>query len=74
VKYHNFGILFSSFLVLMSLICQFMLGVMFILFLQAIAIEVKSESKWKQLGELAMSTGNVFFSPVKRIYVFGVFC
>jgi hypothetical protein len=31
------------------------------LFFQAIAIEVKSESKWKQLGELAMSTGKVFF-------------
>ena len=29
--------------------------------LQSIAIEVQSESKWKQLGELAMSTGKVFF-------------
>ena len=27
--------------------------------LQEIASEVQSESKWKQLGELAMSTGNV---------------
>jgi coatomer subunit beta' len=26
---------------------------------QAIAIEAQSESKWKQLGELAMSTGKV---------------
>lgn len=31
------------------------------LFLQGIATEVQSESKWKQLGELAMSTGKVFF-------------
>lgn len=28
-------------------------------FLQEIASEVQSESKWKQLGELAMSTGKV---------------
>jgi hypothetical protein len=27
--------------------------------LQAIATEVQSESKWKQLGELAMSNGKV---------------
>lgn len=27
--------------------------------LQAIAVEVKSESKWKQLGELAMPSGKV---------------
>lgn len=27
--------------------------------LQSIASEVQSESKWKQLGELAMSTGKV---------------
>lgn len=25
-----------------------------------IAVEAQSESKWKQLGELAMSTGKVF--------------
>ena len=28
-------------------------------FLQSIATEAHSESKWKQLGELAMSTGKV---------------
>ncbi len=27
--------------------------------MQAIAMEAQSESKWKQLGELAMSTGKV---------------
>lgn len=30
-------------------------------YLQEIASEVQSESKWKQLGELAMSTGNVCY-------------
>jgi len=29
--------------------------------LQEIATEVQSETKWKQLGELAMSTGKVVF-------------
>ena len=29
------------------------------MFVQSIASEVQSESKWKQLGELAMSTGKV---------------
>lgn len=28
--------------------------------LQAIAIELRSESKWKQLGELALSIGKVY--------------
>jgi coatomer subunit beta' len=28
-------------------------------FVQDIAVEAQSESKWKQLGELAMSTGKV---------------
>lgn len=37
-------------------------GYIFIILLQGIATEVQSESKWKQLGELAMSTGKVFFS------------
>jgi hypothetical protein len=29
---------------------------------QAIAEEAQSQSKWKQLGELAMSAGKVLFS------------
>lgn len=39
------------------------------LLLQGIASEVQSESKWKQLGELAMSTGKVFLS-IKWIFIF----
>ena len=47
-----------------SLVFQFFEKVLFSIFLiivalQAIATEVQSESKWKQLGELAMSTGKV---------------
>jgi hypothetical protein len=30
--------------------------------MQAIAEEAQSQSKWKQLGELAMSAGKVLFS------------
>lgn len=37
---------------------------MFLLFLQEIASEVQSETKWKQLGELAMSNGKVFWLPL----------
>lgn len=32
------------------------------MFVQGIASEVQSETKWKQLGELAMSTGKVLIS------------
>ncbi|RWW25193.1 hypothetical protein GW17_00010483 [Ensete ventricosum] len=35
--------------------------------LQAIAMEVQSESKWKQLGELAMSTGKVNLQPFRTL-------
>jgi hypothetical protein len=34
---------------------------------QAIAEEAQSQSKWKQLGELAMSAGKVFFRFVQLL-------
>jgi coatomer subunit beta' len=46
-------------------------NLLIIVTLQAIAIEVQSESKWKQLGELAMSSGKVQLSILSFIIYYG---
>ena len=68
LKIDILGFWVFAFLMCMSLTFEVILRVMFIILLQGIATEVQSESKWKQLGELAMSTGKVFFS-IKWVFM-----
>jgi coatomer subunit beta' len=42
--------------------------------LQEIAVEARSESKWKQLGELAMATGRVYFADIHILTAVIVLC